>query len=1043
MDTAASLIAIATLCEKLIKYINATRAAKDDRQRLRSQIRACSHIILQLKDEAEDSENLEESEEWAKSIQLLSSPLCRLHEALSVAAQALSPRDSTIEKLKWPLKEQDVRKLIDAIRYEMDLLSLALDRNSTRLLQKISLHSQHNEQLLIELKSTLGTRDVDHQFALEKVAEKLGGLEMGQNGVQKQVQQLHERHDLQEAIQKRQCILEELNSIDYESQQRNAIRSRQAGTGQWLLNSQQYQDWLTGKHRTLFCPGIPGAGKTVLASIINEDLRHRFHADPQIGLAHLFFDYRRQDQQSNETLLSGLLKQLVAQQLQLPLPKQVDDFYKTHRQEYSGQARTVMPTLEAVIASFSRVFIVLDALDECLAPEQNCTDLICAIQELQKRHKLQLLATSRPVPEVTGRFTAASVLQIQADAHDVQKYLAQQIHRLPGFVRKDVRLQDEVISSIVAAVQGMFLLAKLHLNSMIGKRSKKALRTSLHNLATGSNAYDSVYEDAMLRIEGQLHDQRELAKEALAFLTCTKHHFSKLDLEMALGAESGNPDIDPDNFPDIYDVVTACAGLVTVNEESDTVGLAHYTTQEYLERTQQRWFPDAQALITDSCLSYLYFLSSGDCWTVGLDTMWQSSDWCVYSAKNWGYHARQVPASHERVMEVLNQSSHLGATLGYMYDNLSCNRFLGRCIEIDRSPLDGLHLATYFGLEAAFDALLERTLDRSSELNGGYPSLTTALAIAAYCGHEAIVRQLLLHGVLIEPSIPSRHSDCPSNIMHLAAMRGHDTILKLLLDHGADVDLLNSDGRTALHFAVAYGSVPATMVLLEAQTNVNIQDNWGWTPLHEAAAYKNGNLEIFQQLINYGSAIYLRSHLGRTILHDAVLAGNIHLFRMLVKTQADVNVGDYLGQTPLHEAAAIDDPNILKHLLSLGASVEKATKHGVTPLMVACWHLPHFQEKLEILLAAGADLHAIDCEDQSVLMWAMHAGPQPDILRFLLDQGADPQLGVSPLSRAMSGSAAAKARAYEEDDDEEKKEWAFWQQEWEACIQILKDFGAE
>ncbi|KAJ6211831.1 ankyrin repeat-containing domain protein [Bipolaris maydis] len=776
---------------------------------------------------------------------------------------------------------------------------------------------------------------------------------MGQNGVQKQVQQLHERHDLQEAIQKRQCILEELNSIDYESQQRNAIRSRQAGTGQWLLNSQQYQDWLTGKHRTLFCPGIPGAGKTVLASIINEDLRHRFHADPQIGLAHLFFDYRRQDQQSNETLLSGLLKQLVAQQLQLPLPKQVDDFYKTHRQEYSGQARTVMPTLEAVIASFSRVFIVLDALDECLAPEQNCTDLICAIQELQKRHKLQLLATSRPVPEVTGRFTAASVLQIQADAHDVQKYLAQQIHRLPGFVRKDVRLQDEVISSIVAAVQGMFLLAKLHLNSMIGKRSKKALRTSLHNLATGSNAYDSVYEDAMLRIEGQLHDQRELAKEALAFLTCTKHHFSKLDLEMALGAESGNSDIDPDNFPDIYDVVTACAGLVTVNEESDTVGLAHYTTQEYLERTQQRWFPDAQALITDSCLSYLYFLSSGDCWTVGLDTMWQSSDWCVYSAKNWGYHARQVPASHERVME------------------------------------------------------------------------------------------LLLHGVLIEPSIPSRHSDCPSNIMHLAAMRGHDTILKLLLDHGADVDLLNSDGRTALHFAVAYGSVPATMVLLEAQTNVNIQDNWGWTPLHEAAAYKNGNLEIFQQLINYGSAIYLRSHLGRTILHDAVLAGNIHLFRMLVKTQADVNVGDYLGQTPLHEAAAIDDPNILKHLLSLGASVEKATKHGVTPLMVACWHLPHFQEKLEILLAAEADLHAIDCEDQSVLMWAMHAGPQPDILRFLLDQGADPQLGVSPLSRAMSGSAAAKARAYEEDDDEEKKEWAFWQQEWEACIQILKDFGAE
>lgn len=292
-----------------------------------------------------------------------------------------------------------------------------------------------------------------HQFALGNVAEKLGRLEIGQDDVQGQVQQLHERHDLEEAIQKREFILEWLTRIDYESQQRDAIRLRQAGTGQWLLDSQQYQDWLAAKDNTLFCPGIPGAGKTVLASIINEDLRHRFHADSQIGLAHLFFDYRRQDQQSLEILLSGLLKQLVSQHLLLP--KQVEDCFTIHQQEYSGRARAIMLTLEAVIASFSRVFIVLDAVDECLAPAQHCTDLLCAIQELQKRHKLQLLATSRLIPEVTERFTAASVLQIQANSQDVRKYLTEQIHRLPGFVRKDVQLQNEVVSNIVEAVQGM------------------------------------------------------------------------------------------------------------------------------------------------------------------------------------------------------------------------------------------------------------------------------------------------------------------------------------------------------------------------------------------------------------------------------------------------------------------------------------------------------------------------------------------------------------------------------------------------------------
>ncbi|KAF5847672.1 hypothetical protein GGP41_008948 [Bipolaris sorokiniana] len=1026
MDTTASFIAIATLCEKLIKYINATQAAKDDRQRLRSQIRACSYIILQLKDEAEDSDNSEESEEWVQSMQLLFSPLHRLHEALSVAAQALSPRDSTIEKLKWPFKEQDVRKLVNAVR--------CCCKRSIFTPNTTSSYSW-------KLKTALGVRDVHHQFALGNVAEKLGRLEIGQDDVQGQVQQLHERHDLEEAIQKREFILEWLTRIDYESQQRDAIRLRQAGTGQWLLDSQQYQDWLAAKDNTLFCPGIPGAGKTVLASIINEDLRHRFHADSQIGLAHLFFDYRRQDQQSLEILLSGLLKQLVSQHLLLP--KQVEDCFTIHQQEYSGRARAIMLTLEAVIASFSRVFIVLDAVDECLAPAQHCTDLLCAIQELQKRHKLQLLATSRLIPEVTERFTAASVLQIQANSQDVRKYLTEQIHRLPGFVRKDVQLQNEVVSNIVEAVQGMFLLAKLHLNSMVGKRSKKALRTSLHGLATGSQAYDAAYENAMLRIEGQLADQKELAKEALAFLTCTKHRFSKLDLEMALGAEIGNPNIDPDNFPDIYDIVTACAGLVTVNDESGTVGLAHYTTQEYLERTQQHWFPDAQALITDSCLSYLSFLASGDCRTIGLDVMWQSRGWCVYSAKNWGYHARQVPASHELIMEVLNQATDLRPTLSYMYDDLSCYRFLGPGVEIDKSLPDGLHLAAYFGLEAAFVALLKRTPDQSSEFGGRDPSLIAAFAIATYSGHEAIVRQLLLHGVLIESSIMLRHRNGRTTGMHLAAMKGHTILLKLFLEHDVDVNLCSSDGRTALHCAVACGSVPATMVLLEAQANVNIRDERGWTSLHEAAANSNGNLEIFQQLIEHGGAIDLRDHDGGMALHYAVMAGNIQFFSMLVKTQADMNVGDYLGMTPLHHAAAKDDPAILKQLLDLGASVEIVTNDGVTPLMEACSRQPHFQEKLEILLAAGADPHALDCEDQSVLVWAMHLGPKPDILRFLLNKGADPQLGASPLSYAMFRCAETKARACEEEDEEKKKEWLIWQQDWEACVQILKDFGAE
>jgi len=47
------------------------------------------------------------------------------------------------------------------------------------------------------------------------------------------------------------------------------------------------------------------------------------------------------------------------------------------------------------------------------------------------------------------------------------------------------------------------------------KIAPKAVRTALKNLATGFEAYDQVYEEAMERINGQVKDQKELAKQVL------------------------------------------------------------------------------------------------------------------------------------------------------------------------------------------------------------------------------------------------------------------------------------------------------------------------------------------------------------------------------------------------------------------------------------------------------------------------------------------------------------------------------------------------
>jgi len=69
----------------------------------------------------------------------------------------------------------------------------------------------------------------------------------------------------------------------------------------------------------------------------------------------------------------------------------------------------------------------------------------------------------------------------------------------------------------------------------------------------------------------------------------------------ALAVEVAQPRLDKDDLMRIEILISLCAGLVTVNQESRIIRLVHYTTQEYFEQTKHCWFPDAEAEITILC----------------------------------------------------------------------------------------------------------------------------------------------------------------------------------------------------------------------------------------------------------------------------------------------------------------------------------------------------------------------------------------------------------------------------------------------------------
>lgn len=73
--------------------------------------------------------------------------------------------------------------------------------------------------------------------------------------------------------EERRKIIDLISTTDGEAYQADTFSRRQEGTGQWLLEAPEFRAWLNEGRQTLFCPGMPGAGKTILISVGNDYLQ--------------------------------------------------------------------------------------------------------------------------------------------------------------------------------------------------------------------------------------------------------------------------------------------------------------------------------------------------------------------------------------------------------------------------------------------------------------------------------------------------------------------------------------------------------------------------------------------------------------------------------------------------------------------------------------------------------------------------------------------------------------------------------------------------
>ncbi|KAL4877133.1 hypothetical protein BJY04DRAFT_230933 [Aspergillus karnatakaensis] len=440
------------------------------------------------------------------------------------------------------------------------------------------------------------------------------------------------------------------------SRQHDIIRKRARGTGTWFLESTKFRTWLKQGRQTLFCPGIPGSGKTMMAALAVEYLQSLFVNDSDAHVLYLFCSYQPQQDQDAESLMLCLLRQLVSGQERIP-PHINSMFRKHNRQRTRPSLSEISEAFLAAAKITSKAFVIIDALDELYAADYTgCHRLIEQMAHLQKHAALDFMVTSRFNMDIMSHLLDIQELEIHAQPNDVLCYINERIPFLKAKVADNADIEEAIRESVANAADGIFLQAHLYMDHLMNKPSIGHLKRALRELPKGSIALAETYHKAISRIDHQSKDLQALARQTLPWLAYSQRALTSQELQHALATHPGTTELDKDYMPSISLVVSSCAGLAVWDTGDNIVRLAHYTVQEFL--IEQGVLPGAEEYIAETCLTYLSFktlalpsstleLENDNDETKRHHLTTSESDYPLYSysATYWQHHAANATAN--------------------------------------------------------------------------------------------------------------------------------------------------------------------------------------------------------------------------------------------------------------------------------------------------------------------------------------------------------------------------------------------------------------
>lgn len=242
--------------------------------------------------------------------------------------------------------------------------------------------------------------------------------------------------------------------MNHDNFQQDYNASAQDGTGQAFLSSDTFRQWLEGACATLFCPGLPGAGKTVMASIVKSHLDKKT-INSNHPTAVLYFNYKRHlEDHSHQTLLLAVLAQFLSSSEKVP--DRLRKMFLNNKEAL--RMDDIISILEYLVQSSPRSFLIMDALDEFYDDDGARSRFLHLIQRLQASGDLRIVMTARPhlIDDPVVRKWSDATIQITATDDDLHTYLDDKICGF-RYLPDDFDLRLSIADRIVEASAGMLV----------------------------------------------------------------------------------------------------------------------------------------------------------------------------------------------------------------------------------------------------------------------------------------------------------------------------------------------------------------------------------------------------------------------------------------------------------------------------------------------------------------------------------------------------------------------------------------------------------